>query len=173
MIFMSQSGLADPAREAEWDAWYLEHLRIMATVPGIGSAQRFKTASPGHAPSLAMYSIASAEVFVDPYYQRVRGMGEWLPLIDKRYYRRNLFAGLEAAPDVAEGFVLLVADRERGGEMSRIGGLTPTWLEAVGLDRSTAYRGIVVVDGAAAGAVTAPGVAVYRPVTARFRPSEA
>jgi hypothetical protein len=30
MIFMSQSGLSDPAREAEWDAWYVEHLRIMA-----------------------------------------------------------------------------------------------------------------------------------------------
>jgi hypothetical protein len=139
-------------------------------VPGIGSAQRFKTLSPGHSPSLAMYSIASAEVFADPYYQRVRGMGEWLPLIEKRYYRRNLFAGADAAPDVGEHFVLLVADRERP---AGIPGLSLTWLEAVGLDRSTPYRGIAVVGRAAAEALAGHGVAVYRPVTARFLPPRA
>ena len=162
MIFMSQSGLSDAARETEWDAWYVAHLRIMLTVPGIGSAQRFKTVSPGHSPSLAMYSVASADVFADPYYQSVRGMGEWLPLIDKRHYRRNLFAGLDAAPDVLDDFVLLVVDRERP---AAVPGLTLTWLEAVGLDRSTPYRGIAVVERAAAEALPEPGVAVYRPVT--------
>ena len=101
MIFMSQSGLSDPAREKEWDAWYVEHLRIMLTVPGIASAQRFKTDSPGYSPSLAMYTIASAEVFRDPYYLKVRGMGEWLPLVLKQHYHRNLFEGLDAAPEVA------------------------------------------------------------------------
>ena len=167
MIFMSQSGLTDPVREAEWDAWYVEHLRIMVTVPGIGSAQRFKTVSPGHAPSLAMYSIASADVFADPYYQRVRGMGEWLPLIDTRYYRRNLFAGLDAAPEAADHLVLLVVDRERP---AAIPGLTLTWLEAVGLDRSSPYRGIAVVEPATAEALAGHGVGVYRPVAARSVP---
>src|SRR5713101_9896484 len=95
MIFMSQSGLSDPGREQEWDAWYVEHLRIMVTVPGISSAQRFKTVSRGYSPSLAMYTIASAEVFGDPYYQSVRGMGDWLPLIDKQHYHRNLFERLD------------------------------------------------------------------------------
>jgi hypothetical protein len=164
MIFMSQSGLSDPTREAEWDAWYVEHLRIMVTVPGIGSAQRFKTATAGHSPSLAMYSIASADVFADPYYQRVRGMGVWLPLIDTRYYRRNLFAGLDAAPDVRDDRILLVVDRERP---AAVPGLTLTWLEAVGLDRSTRYRGIAVLARAAAEALAGHGVGVYRPVTAR------
>ena len=170
MIFMSQSGLSDPAREADWDAWYVEHLRIMVTVRGIGSAQRFKTVGPGHAPSLAMYSIASADVFADPYYQRVRGMGEWLPLIEKRYYRRNLFAGLDAAPDVGDHFVLLVVDRERPAAVT---GLALTWLEAVGLDRSTPYRGIAVVERGAAEAFAGNGVGVYRPVTARSVPRRA
>lgn len=164
MIFMSQSGLSDPAREAEWDAWYVEHLRVMVTVPGIGSAQRFKTVSPGHAPSLAMYSIESADVFADPYYQRVRGMGEWLPLIDRRHYHRNLFAGLDAAPAVEDPFVLLVVDRERP---AAVPGLTLTWLEAVGLDRSTPYRGIAVVGRAAAEELAGHGVGVHRPVAAR------
>jgi hypothetical protein len=170
MIFMSQSGLSDPAREADWDAWYVEHLRIMVTVPAIGSAQRFKTVSPGHAPSLAMYSVASADVFADPYYQRVRGMGEWLPLIDTRYYRRNLFAGLDAAPDVGDDSVLLVVDREHPAPVR---GLTLTWLEAVGLDRSTPHRGIAVAERTAADALGGHGVGMYRPVTARCVPRRA
>ena len=167
MIFMSQSGLLDPAREREWDAWYVEHLRVMVTVPGIGSAQRFTTDSPSHSPSLAMYSVASAEVFADPYYRRVRGMGAWLPLIDTRYYHRNLFAGLENAPDVPDDGALVVADRERPAELP---GLTVTWLEAVGLDRSTPYRGIAVVTRAAAEALAGLDAGVYRPVAARSVP---
>lgn len=84
MIFNSQSGITDPARAPDWALWYEEHLRIMATVPGVFSAQRFLTTHPRHSPSLAMYGVASAEVFKGEYYLSVRGMGEWLPLIDKR-----------------------------------------------------------------------------------------
>ena len=143
MIFMSQSGITDPSREADWDAWYLEHLAIMASVPGVSSAQRFKTTSAGHPPSLGMYSFASAEIFQDPYYLSVRGMGEWLPLIDRRYYKRNLFAGADVAPEAGAGKCLLVADRENPGiAMQDVDWL---WLECVGIDRSTPYRGIAVV----------------------------
>ena len=162
MIFISQSGLTDTAREAAWDEWYVEHLRIMATVPGISSAQRFKTDTPGYPPSLAIYSVASADVFNDPYYLSVRGMGEWLPLIDRRYYNRNLFAGLDHAPQVAEDERLLLADRARAE--GAIGGIEFTWLECVGLDRSTPYRGLAVVAAARLPALDAT-VAVYRPVT--------
>lgn len=166
MIFMSQSGISDPGREREWDAWYIEHLRIMVSVPGIASAQRFKTDSPGHSPSLAMYSIASADVFCDPYYQAVRGMGEWLPLIQKQYYRRNLFEGLTVAPDVAEGSVLIVADCDQ--PESAKSNVELKWLKAVGIDLSTPYRGIAIVKQAAAAKVPADSsVGVYRPVTPR------
>jgi hypothetical protein len=167
MIFMSQSGLVDPAREREWDAWYVGHLCVMVTVPGIGSAQRFKTQSSGYPPSLAMYSIASDDVFIDPYYQRVRGMGEWLPLIDKRYYRRNLFRGLETAPDVPDDRALVVVDRDRP---VAVPGVTLTWLETVGLDRSTLYRGIAVVVPEATEALARHDVGVYHPATARLAP---
>lgn len=165
MIFMSQTGLTDPTREKEWDAWYVEHLRIMLTVPGIASAQHFKTDSPGYSPSLAMYTIASAEVFQDPYYQSVRGMGDWLPLIQKQYYRRNLFEGLDAAPDVAEGCVLIVADRDRPADLP---GVKLAWLKTVGLDCSTPYRGIAVVARAGAETIAASGgVGIYCPATTR------
>ena len=166
MIFMSQSGISDPAREPEWDAWYVEHLRIMLTVPGIGSAQRFKTVTAGYPPSLAMYSIASADVFQDPYYQSVRGMGEWLPMVEKKHYRRNLFAGLETAPEVAGDCLLLVADR--AAPDSGMAGVVFSWLKSVGLDRSTPYRGIAVVRRAVGlGANGAFGI--YRPATARHQ----
>lgn len=165
MIFISQSGITDPTREAQWDQWYIGHLRLMASVPGISSAQRFKTGTPGSPPSFAMYSVVSAAVFDDPYYLSVRGMGEWLPLIDRRYYRRNLFEGLEHAPLVADDARLLVADRgERGGT---IGGIEFIWLKCVGADRTTLYRGIAVVDAVRAPSLDAT-VAVYRPVTPRM-----
>ena len=168
MIFMSQSGLTDPARDAEWDAWYAEHLRIMTTVPGITSAQRFKTRSGQYSPSLAMYTVASADVFADPYYQRVRGMGEWLPLIDRQHYHRNLFDGLDAAPEVMDDSVLLVVDRDRPEDS----GCEFTWLRSVGLDRSTPYRGIAVVPTVMAGTRSGVDVWVYRPVSPRIMPRD-
>jgi hypothetical protein len=169
MIFMSQSGITDPSRESDWDKWYLEHLAIMATVPGISSAQRFKTKTAGHSPSLAMYSVASADVFTDPYYLSVRGMGEWLPLIDRRYYNRNLFAGADTAPEVLDTQFLLVADRDKP-EIGRAG-IEWKWLECVGIDRSTPYRGIAVVPPAVADrAGRHAGIAVYEPATAAYKP---
>jgi hypothetical protein len=162
MIFNSQSGITDPMREAGWAQWYLEHLRIMATVPGVFSAQRFLTTHPSHSPSLAMYGVASAEVFKGEYYLSVRGMGEWLPLIDKRWYRRNLFDGLEAAPVVNDDQVLLVADRDVPDRA-----LAFTWLTVAGLDRSTPYRGIAVVNKNTLPALPAD-VAIYTPASKRY-----
>jgi len=163
MIFMSQSGLLDARREAEWDEWYVEHLRIMGTVPGVLSVQRFKTATPNYSPSLAMYTFTSGEIFSDPYYLSIRGMGEWQTLIDKRWYRRNLFHGLDAAPDVAMDQCLLVADRD---QTENIAAAHFTWLHAVAIDKSTPYRGIAVVNATIAHSIPDNlHIAVYRPAT--------
>jgi hypothetical protein len=166
-LILSQSGLLDRSRDAAWDAWYVEHLHTMVTVPGISSAQRFKTETAGFPPSLAMYSVASAAVFDDPYYLNVRGLGEWKPLVDMRYYRRNLFAGLGHAPDVAAGEALLVADRDQPeGEFH---GISFTWLEAVGIDRSTPYRGVAVAAfDLAVERSPNQDLAVYTPATHRI-----
>lgn len=152
MIFMSQSGITDPTQEPQWAQWYVEHLRIMRTVDGITSAERFQTTAPNWPPSLAMYSIRSPEIFVDPYYQKIRGMGPWLSLIDKRFYQRNLFEGVAQAnimaPEVPAGSVLVVTDQAQpklGHQEPAFGGVTFTWLRAVGLDQSTPYRGISVM----------------------------
>ena len=52
VILMSQNSVLDARDEAAVDEWYLEHLRNMASVPGIFSAQRFKTSSAGFPRSL-------------------------------------------------------------------------------------------------------------------------
>lgn len=166
MIFMSQSGLTEPARQAEWDQWYTTHLQVMLTVNGIDSAQRFKLMQGQNAPSLAIYTVTSPEVFQDPYYLRIRGMGEWLQLIDRRYYRRTLFAGLDAAPDVPAGQILLVADYEQPTPV--LADCAWTWLEAVALDRSPPYRGVAVVSSAEAVRAPAAGISSYRPITGRL-----
>ena len=166
MIFMSQSGLTDPRREADWDTWYLEHLRLMVSVNGVDSAQRFKTSTSGYSPSLAMYSMRSAAVFEDPYYLSIRGLGEFLPLIDRQHYHRNLFAGLDHAPGVASDRILLVWDVAAPRETP---GVEFSWLEAVAIDRSTPYRGIAVVATMRAQELTLPeGIARYVPATAVF-----
>jgi hypothetical protein len=167
MIFTSESGLLDASRIAEWDEWYLGHLAAMASVPGICSAQRFRTADPGRPPSLAMYSVASATVFESEVYLSVRGMGPFISVVDERLHRRNLFDGLETAPIMPATAVLLVADRPELGPV--VDGIV--WLRAAAIDRSVPYRGIGVFPDATAARGAADrvgGAALYVPVTKRF-----
>jgi hypothetical protein len=167
MIFTSESGLTDPSRLPEWDAWYRGHLAAMAAVPGITSAQRFRALDEGPPPSLAMYTVASPAVFDSDIYLRTRGMGEFIPLVDRRLHRRNLFEGLDAAPQVPIGGILLVADRTAEGPAAA----DIVWLRAVAIDRSTPYRGIAVFAdpaGARNAAARLGGAACYTAITERF-----
>jgi hypothetical protein len=148
MIFMSQSAITIPTLQAEWSLWYVEHLRIMQTVNGIDSAVRFQTTASDWPPSLAMYSIRDALVFQDPYYQKIRGMGPWAELIDRRFYQRNLFEAAQGDPDIRAPIVspdhtLLVTNQPE--PMLEIAGVNYLWLKAVGLDCSTPYRGIAII----------------------------
>jgi len=172
MIFTSESGLTDPSRLGDWDAWYLGHLSAMAPVPRIMSAQRFPALAGGPPPSLAMYTVASPAVFESEVYRRTRGMGPFVPVVDERMHRRNLFAGLDIAPEVPLSGILLIADRSASGR--DWAGLV--WLRAAGLDHSTAFRGIAVcADLAAAREVgqRIGGAAFYKPITKRFVPTGA
>ena len=171
MIFTSESGLTNPSRIAEWDAWYRGHLAAMAAVPGISSAQRFRALDAGHPPSLALYTVASPAVFESESYLRARGMGPFLSVVDERMHRRNLFAGLDAAPDVPMGGILLVADRA-APEPAPPGII---WLRAVALDRSVAHRAIAdfpdVASARQAAARLDGMVALYTPMTETFIPA--
>jgi hypothetical protein len=167
MIFTSESGLTDPSRIAEWDAWYRGHLAAMMTVPGVTSAQRFRALDEGKPPSLAMYTVASPAVFDSDIYLRTRGMGPFVPLVDRSLHRRNLFEGLDAAPEVPIGGILLVADRAAADPAV----LGIAWLRAVAIDLSTPYRGIAVFPDLASArqaAIRLGGAACYTPITERL-----
>jgi len=168
VILFSQNSLLDESREPELAEWYLEHLRNMSSVSGIFSAQRFKTTTPGFPRSVALYSVVSEQAFDNDFYRGIRGFGAMKPLIDERDHHVDLFEGLDAAPVVGEDERLLLTDS--GEPAGAISGIPFIWLKCVGRDFSTPYRGIAVV---AAGKL--PGldaaVAVYRPVTKRYRGS--
>ncbi|HTQ32849.1 MAG TPA: hypothetical protein VMI30_01660 [Stellaceae bacterium] len=164
MIFFSESGLIEPSRLPEWGDWYKGHLAAMTSVPGVLSAQRFAALDPGVPPSLAMYTVTSPAVFQSEIYLSVRGMGPWIDLVNEGLHRRNLFDGLETAPEIAEGGALAVADRRAPEPIDGI-----TWLASAGIDRSTPYRGIGVFPSVAgARRATAGKAAIYRPVTHRY-----
>ncbi len=165
MILMSQNALLDERDAALLDEWYLEHLRCMASVEGIHSAQRFKSATPGHSSSLGLYSVTSEQAFDNPYYQSFRGMGVLASRVDERRHHVNLFDGLAAAPVVGSGDVLLLVDRD--APQGALQGIACTWLKCVGRDFSTPYRGIAVV-AADRVPIFSADVAIYRPVTVRF-----
>jgi hypothetical protein len=134
-------------------------------VPGIFSAQRFKTATPGFPRSVALYSVTSERAFESPYYRSIRGMGAMAPHIDERQHHVDLFEGRDAAPVVGDDERLLLADRS--APQDETGGVWFTWLRCVARDFSTPYRGIAVVAADVLPALD-PSVAVYRPVTIRF-----
>jgi hypothetical protein len=132
MIFTSESGLTAPSRIGEWDEWYLGHLAAMVAVPGISSAQRFRALTEGAPPSLAMYTVASPAVFDSDIYRRTRGMGPFAGVVDERLHRRNLFDGLDAAPDMPMTGILLIADRTAiapTGERASPGSGRMVWID--------------------------------------------
>jgi hypothetical protein len=80
----------DPEREAEWNEWYAGHLDVLMGVPGFLAAQRFHSDSTvDDRPYLAMYEVASPDVFRSEAYQAIWGFDDWRPLIDN--WTRDLF----------------------------------------------------------------------------------
>ena len=107
----------DAAAEAEWDRWYLGHLRVLIGVPGFLSAQRFRTGdSPDQRPNLALYFVESERVFTSPEYLAVWGFSAWRPSIDR--WTRDLLEPVQ--PDLgfatADGELLRAAFFSDGPE---------------------------------------------------------
>jgi hypothetical protein len=174
MLYMVDVEFAQAALQAEWDAWYLQHVEVLLAVPGIRTAQRFECLTRWPSPYLTIYSVDSAEVFESEGYQQRGGRdstGKWQPLMT--HWLRNLFDGLTVAPAVSEEERLLVTE-------SRPHEITDcecefSWLENAGLDRTVPWRGIAVVNVANAGRIagrTMGRVRVYRPLTPQLLASQ-
>jgi hypothetical protein len=171
MIYMVEMDFPHPERLAEWNAWYLAHIRVLLTVPGFRASQRFQAVVANPSPYLALHEVASATMFESPAYRSRGGpgsTGEWRAL--QTNWHRNLLEGIEETPEVpAEAHVLLLRDAR---DIALPQPVAVTWLRGVGLDRSIAECGLAVIDDPAPFLPLAQRderVRVYRPTSGKIR----
>jgi hypothetical protein len=171
MIYMVEMALLDAERRDEWDAWYVAHQRRLLGIPGFRASQRFEAIHAAAAPFVALHEVDSAEVFDSPPYRAQAGpgnTGEWQTKMGN--WHRDLFDA-EHTPDVPPDARLVVV--EDGGARALVGGVSVTWMEAVGLDRSVWRRGLAVAEPAVADALAGtPGIRVLKPLGPRLRAGE-
>jgi len=77
-MYTVELNFSDPARAEEWHAWYETYLAQLVLVPGLSTAQRFRAVAP-RTPSwayVALYSVASLDVFASDAYRRIGGGGQ-------------------------------------------------------------------------------------------------
>jgi hypothetical protein len=165
MIYMVEMALIDLHRRVEWDAWYLAHMRMLISIPGIQATQRFEALAPHPSPFIALHQVTGPEVFTSDAYRAKAGpggTGEWQSRMNN--WHRNVLAGVDATPDVPmDGALVVVED----------GATAPvplTWLHAVGLDCSVTRRAIAVAAHRAVAEklIGLAGVRVCKPLTPRL-----
>ena len=131
MIYMVEMALIDVARRAEWDAWYLGHMKKLISIPGIQATQRFESLAPHASPFVALHQVTGPDVFSSVAYRAKAGpggTGEWRDRMNN--WHRNVLSGVDETPDVPmEGALVIV---EAGIDVP----IPVQWTEAVGLDRS-------------------------------------
>jgi hypothetical protein len=162
MVYMVEMALLAPGRRAEWDAWYVAHQHRLLAIPGFRASQRFEAVHGAPSPFVALHEVESAAVFASAAYRATAGpanTGEWQSKMGN--WHRNLF-DLERTPDVPGDARLVVVDGADAG-------IAATWMQAVGLDRSVARRGLAVMPAPAADALAGRGgVRVLRPLGPRL-----
>jgi hypothetical protein len=168
MIYTVECAFTDPAREAEWNVHYSgEKLDNLLRLPGWRTSQRFRALTPIGAPYFAMHTLRDAGVLGGQYRSVGGGVfGGWEDEISN--WHRNLFAGIDTAPEVAPDECLVVATDPTA--TFRFPALTFRWMDACGLDRSVAMLGLAIVDRAAGESLAADlsdALRVYEPIMAR------
>ena len=166
MIYMVEMALLDTARRTEWDAWYVAHQHRLLVIPGFRASQRFEAIHPAESPFVAIHEVDSPDFFTSANYRAQGGpsnTGEWQARMGN--WHRNLF-DMAHTPDVPMDARLVVVEESAAPRT----GLSPTWMEAVGLDRSVKRRGLAVLPPATAEPlVGTPGVRVLKPIGPRLR----
>lgn len=166
MIYTVECAYRDPAREEAWNAWYSgPKLDSLLSVPGFRASQRFRAVMPTPAPYFAIHSLRD-ETVLGMQYREVGGgtFGGWDDRVGN--WKRNLFTGLDVAPEVPKNACLVVCDDPAAAPE----GLSFHWLDIAGLDRSVARRGMAVVDRATGERLAkgdADRVRVFEPITPR------
>jgi hypothetical protein len=169
MIYIVECALTVNQSDADWIRWYhsMKPPHILPTaVPGVSSTQRFKGININPPAYFAIYSVASADVMSSDAYRNAGGgrfqTEDWKPIIT--FWNRDLFDSANA-PDVPMDAMLLVLDRPAPEPSPP--GIAFQWLPAIGLDRSTPYRGLAVLSNADAARLprdSLQGLRTFRPV---------
>ena len=172
MIYMVDHVFANPLTEPAWHAWYSGYLQKLMSVPGFGSAQRFKALDETPSRFLAMYSLESAAVYESQGYKNIGGGGSQSARFhgDYKSWTRNLFEGANDVPAINAGQCVYALDSDTAERKLPLT-QTPLWLTSVGLHQTTRYRAIVVLEASAVDAARkAVGEAgrFYVPFTVRL-----
>jgi hypothetical protein len=169
---MVQHSFARPDWEDEWNAWYAKNLRVLLSVPGFLTGQRFKGTDSQPRNYMAMYTVDSPAVFESKAYIDAGGNGVNSQRFRPAYeiWIRNLFDNAQPAPAVGEGECLVLRDSDEKQES--LGDIPMTWLESIGFHRSTPYRGLAVVPEADVEqlAASSDSLLIYRPLTEQVGP---
>lgn len=171
MIYMVEHTFCLPELEADWNAWYFGNLSVLLAVPGFHSAQRFRIPNTRPSRYMAMYGVDGPETFESKVYVEAGGNGANSVRFRPAYqvWIRNLFAGVDAAPDVPAGRCLVTMDASVPSTD------TPApmqWGRSVGFHKTTPYRGLAVVHAAHVGPWRGmPGVTIYDTHRERFVPA--
>ena len=167
MLYMVEMDLPHASREVEWNVWYESHIGKLLSVEGLSTAQRFRCLPPYPSPYIAIYSVPGPQFFESDAYRQKFGRtsaGEWQALMTN--WHRNLYSGLDIAPEVREDQVLVITEVEASSPALK--GLALTWLDNVGLDRTVGRRGISILPSAAAENIwvrTVGAVRAYKPIS--------
>jgi hypothetical protein len=168
MIYTVECAFTDPPREEEWNIHYSgEKLDNLLRLPGWLTSQRFRALTPIDAPYFAMHTLRDAGVLGGQYSSVGGGVfGGWENEIAN--WHRNLFAGIDVAPEVKPDECLVVTADPTA--TFRFPTLTFQWMDACGLDRSVAMLGLAVVPrvtGESLAADHADALRVYEPIMER------
>jgi hypothetical protein len=181
VIYTVELNFTDHAREDEWHAWYETYLEQLVSLPGLSTAQRFRAVAPGAQPweYLALYSIASLDVYESQAYRNIGGGGNASIRFNASIRRRrNVYTGIERAPEVTDSArVVLCEAAPHGFDLPDCLFLpleSATDRRQAGaseLDGEPSRRAIAVIDAKTMDRLNltvADGLAVYAPITKRY-----
>lgn len=139
MIYTVECSFVEPTREDDWNEFYFGlKLPALISVTGFHTSQRFKAISTGCPIYLAVHTIDGLEVLNGDEYREKGGgnFARWQP--DITDWHRNLYHGLERAPDVVAGEYLVLTST--GPEALTQLGLTPHAMQAVAMEKNPEQR---------------------------------
>lgn len=170
-IYMVQHVFSRPDWEDEWNAWYAGNLKVLMSVPGFRTGQRFKAVEGVPPRYMAMYTVDSADVFETQVYKDSGGGGTASERFRPAYqvWIRNLFEELAVAPAVQAGECLVMLDADSSN--AQLPGVSLAMMRCTGFHKTTSWRGLGSVDEARE--QTLPKMdrlILYRPITSQLGP---